>query len=502
MLPDCRSCLSKPVYTENSAKFLHAVPVKHDPYTPDSMDSPSPRALVLSGDIPDVDLLDDYPEEADTDGRREPRVSSASKRTSTAVSPTLLKSKLELIVQSKKQRETTGCGLSSRADKARIKKSPSECDLQSLSMINKDEDTRNNPGVRKNRSQSDVSWQRSHLLTQAWVQGGGQQAYSLFRSDASRKSFSSSNSLELIDGVPDLIIPRIAIINPSNFESNESSVHIHDDRHSAYSDTRLSTYSENRTKTMSGEASSLEKSDDVCSRIYEERDTNEEGNFQSRRTFLIQNRSNSNDRDKFEDKLKGERLTKNVILLPQSTVLFTENTLSKEEYDRCVIKTEGTKEEGNILSESELAKLNEVDENELGIDKNRKNLTTELEVKGLKESDVNKKYVKEDKDSIESSKASEMPKITESQRSDVNVINVNANTYNVDNLGSTNETEVSGSESRREVFGSRNTTRSNSTQSQDSNLKLGLTARRVTEKCKNDIAREKGKCKRCCCVVS
>ncbi|TGZ48639.1 Type I inositol-1,4,5-trisphosphate 5-phosphatase [Temnothorax longispinosus] len=257
MLPDCNSYANARVI-DRSSNLLHAIPVKHDPYTPDSMDSPSPNALTASGEVPDP-FIDHIGSDNATSIPRSTQTSNASRRhIDRAVSPALLKSRLELIVQNKNE----DSDLEVVSD---IKRSPSECHLRSWPDADDQQWC-----VRKNRCNSDVSWQRSHVLTEAWIQSKGQQGYHSFSNFANRSS-SNSSPPDIVDGLPpDLIIPRIAIINASNFESNASSVYFHDDRLSNYSENKLSTYSDGRTKTLSGEAVSSEKSDEICDKTDEE----------------------------------------------------------------------------------------------------------------------------------------------------------------------------------------------------------------------------------------
>ncbi|XP_036142298.1 uncharacterized protein LOC105837420 isoform X6 [Monomorium pharaonis] len=230
------------------------------------MDSPSPNAIV-SGEVPDLytDHIDsNISGDNATSMPRSTQTSNTSRRhIDRAVSPALLKSRLELIVQNKKQHEDADL----EVDVSDIKRSPSECHLRSWS------DTDDQQWcVRKNRCNSDVSWQRSHALTEAWVQSKGQQGYHSFSNFVNRTSSSNSSPPDIVDGhlPPDLIIPRIAIINASNFESNASSGYFHDDRLSNYSENKLSTYSDGRTKTLSGEAVSSEKSDEIGDKTDEE----------------------------------------------------------------------------------------------------------------------------------------------------------------------------------------------------------------------------------------
>ncbi|XP_032680095.1 uncharacterized protein LOC116848293 isoform X2 [Odontomachus brunneus] len=253
MLPDSHSYANaRADYVDRSSNLLHAAPIKHDPYTPDSMDSPSPNALLATGEIPDLDADQIFVGDNASAQRSTLTSIGTSKRIDRAVSPALLKSRLELIVQNKKQED-----VDLELDVSDIKRSPSECHLRSLP----DGEDRQ-WCVRKNRCNSDVSWQRSHVLTEAWIRGKGQQGYHSFSNFANRSS-SNSSAPDMVDGLPpDLIIPRIAIINASNFESNESSVYFHDDRLSNYSDNKLSAYSDGRTKTLSGEGESSDKSDD------------------------------------------------------------------------------------------------------------------------------------------------------------------------------------------------------------------------------------------------
>ncbi|XP_046614524.1 uncharacterized protein LOC124302407 isoform X2 [Neodiprion virginianus] len=526
MLPDCRSYNldSKQSHIDNSSSnLLHAAPIKHDPYTPDSMDSPSPCALVVPGEaLPDLESLDDYDTEIGYD-QSAPRFSTASKRLDTAVSPALLKSKLELIVQSKTQQRN--CNFRKNVVRMKkIEKSPSDCDLYYASTDDKsksekrreDEEDDSEIGTRTSRSNSDVSWQRSQLLTRAWVQGKGHQAYDNFRSDLdNRKSLSSLKSLDMkyYEGGTDMVIPKIAIINASNFESNASSVHINDDRHSAYSEARLSTYSDNRTKTISGEASSLEKSDEICSRIYDESDYDGRTRFCdnvkevfNERNHSVEDSSINNDRDRKRlSELDIDSLTDDMILKPEDRSYKDTKSISRDNNNKYVSKD---KKDETFITDKKLS--TDVDSSKAKrYEKNGASSEEEkLLVTTAEKCNVEEKYVVVDNlhssSSGSSTKASVIPNIYESDTGNTaNAINDSLNTYGSINAGLPNETETAcKSETRNEVLASLNTTRSNSTQSQDGNIRLGITARKVTEKCKNDIVREKGKCRRCCCVLS
>ncbi|KAG8041675.1 hypothetical protein G9C98_000673 [Cotesia typhae] len=91
MLPGYCSNYSNLKYTDDysSPKLLHALMIEHDPYTPDSMDSPSPSAFLTSME-PDTQ---DYEQKNNNSKKK----SSNEKTFKMAVSPTLLKTKLEFI---------------------------------------------------------------------------------------------------------------------------------------------------------------------------------------------------------------------------------------------------------------------------------------------------------------------------------------------------------------------------------------------------------------------
>lgn len=179
MLPDYSSCVSGRInYTDRSTNLLHAAPIKHDPYTPDSMDSPSPNAIILaSSDVPDVDI--DNTNNVSTS--QSAQASFSARRLDRAVSPALLKSKLELIVRNKRQES-----MDAEQDTTDMKRSPSDCCLHTWP--NTEEQQWN---VRTDRCNSDVSWQRSHLLTEEWVQSKGQQGYRSFGDFIDRSSSDS-----------------------------------------------------------------------------------------------------------------------------------------------------------------------------------------------------------------------------------------------------------------------------------------------------------------------
>lgn len=239
MLPDYRS--SSGARSLLSSNYLHATPTKHDPYTPDSMDSPSPNMLATLGETSDVDL--------DTsNGASCPSSSSiltdkpsklGGKRVDRAVSPSLLKSRLEIIVRNNQLEDSSG------QSKVEFRRSPSEYYLStwSSSVLEHIE-------MRQTRSNSDITWQRGQKFDSSWLQ--------LRKEEKMKEQIRSTNET--------LVIPKIAIINASSYESDASSVHIHEDRHSVCS----STYSESRTKTISGDGLSREKSEEFCNEIVDE----------------------------------------------------------------------------------------------------------------------------------------------------------------------------------------------------------------------------------------
>ncbi|XP_066589048.1 uncharacterized protein 5PtaseI [Prorops nasuta] len=422
MLPDCNS--ARPLCV--SSNLLHAAPVKHDPYTPDSMDSPSPNAVPAPEEHPD-----NQNDESDLIFVST-NVSNVRRVDNRAVSPALLKSKLELIARNEKREQAEQ--INSRD--LEIKRSPSEYKLHTWS-----DNEERTWDLRKNRSNSDVSWQRSQVLTRAWLQGKGQQGYHSFN-EFHRSSSSSSPSPSPGD-VVDLVIPRIAIINASNFESNESSVYLHDDKHSNYSENRLSAYSDGQTKTLNGDSSSFEKSDNTSNKTQEE--------------------------------------CENIIL---STELEHEQNqgISQEETTRLIDERKDTNDKFIGVQSKFLTNISDVRHFPIIGDKCiEQNL---FETK-LNNSRIDIQY-------------------QQHQTCDSNVINVESDSTRL----SCSDTEIFKADSKiSEVSASRNLTRSNSIQSQDTsentgNVKLRIKAFKVTERCKNNIVGKKRRCQKCCCSVS
>ncbi|XP_024936249.1 uncharacterized protein LOC107263069 isoform X2 [Cephus cinctus] len=505
MLPDYRSCAGvRALSVDRSSNLLHAVPIKHDPYTPDSMDSPSPNAIIVSGEVPDVDLdnLDSH-----GDARSILRIAAASsntKRIDRAVSPALLKSKLELIARSKNRNS-----VDYEFESMDIKRSPSECHLHTWP--DKEEQQR---GLRKNRSNSDVSWQRSHLLTQAWIQGGGKQGYHSFTHFGQRSSRSSPvEGNEGTEGLPsDLIIPRIAIINASNFESNESSVHLHDDRHSTYSDNRLSTYSDHRTKTISGDGSSLEKSDEICNKIDEESEklsTNTDDKAESIEADLT--------KDSHEEELISKSIMEEVRVqekrIQSIDTRFTQSFRTKQSLPEDVgnenaskdtaVETREYRVENSGTKHIILDLPDGVPEDNETVQKllNSEDSNEKDHRVGAKEGEILAKN-STDEDHAE---ANDIPKSYQTNACKSALIKESPKSCT--RKATANEIEVLRSDSRQEMLASKATTRSNSIQSQDAsenpgNAKLKLKAYEVTESYKKGIAKNKGRCQKCCCIVS
>lgn len=263
MLPDCRSYASARYRSvDPSPKLLHAAPIQHDPYTPDSMDSPSPNAIITSA-YGDIQVQEDIvglgssaagerERRRIAEGKEEATRSRQSKRIDAAVSPTLLKSKLELIARTKRNERSE--------DESSLERGEQEEEEERELSIGNEE-------ARKTRCNSDVSWQRSHLLTESWIRDEAPQGYRSFV-HSQRKSSSDSSQVDPADykikyeAIGDVVIPRIAIINASNFESNESSVHLQEDRRLMTLDRDYSSSRVNETAT-SGEGSSLDTSDDA-----------------------------------------------------------------------------------------------------------------------------------------------------------------------------------------------------------------------------------------------
>ncbi|XP_012281445.1 uncharacterized protein LOC105700307 [Orussus abietinus] len=450
MLPDCRSYAGTRTFPVDSSHLLHAVPVKHDPYTPDSMDSPSPNAIAASGEIGDLDYGVANSVAADLVAMETGRTPRAVKRVDRAVSPALLKSRLELIARTKENNPD------SEPETSDMKRSPSECHLRSSA-----EDQQWT--VRKNRSNSDVSWQRSHLLTQAWIQGRGRQGYYSF-GNFTHHSSSGSSPAEGAEGLPpDLVIPRIAIINASNFESNESSVHLHgEDRLAACADHRLSaSYSDDRTKTSAG-SSNPERSDDT-----------------GRKT----------DDD--------ERLSFGVVELPCDD--GKDVTRRNQYMDLEVVRVKAL--EGGVLVESIIESV----QGELNDrwPEDRSNYCRKI-----MNQTVSKDVEARCRVAYESPEGLLGGEVEDGERTkppglerDNNVISPDTYKSNV----ARRDARVERSDSRQEVT-SKHTTRSNSLQSQDTkdafgNVKSMSKACKVSEKYGHDFAEKKRRCRKCCCVI-
>lgn len=480
MLPDYSSYVSGRVnYTDRSANLLHAAPIKHDPYTPDSMDSPSPNAIIsASSDVPDVDV--DTMNSVSTS--QFAQTSNLAKRMNRAVSPALLKSKLELIVQSKKQE-----AMDANQETSDIKRSPSDCCLHSWP---NDDECKNEWAARTNRCNSDVSWQRSHLLTEIWIQSKGQHSFGDFINRLSMDSTPPND----VEGLPtDLIIPRISIINASNFESNESSVYLHDDKYSDYSDKKLSTYSDDQTKSLSGEAYSSEKSDELCDKIDDE----------SNRLSLNTKRIGINESIYLQNisELIGKS-DKNSRAMTVSTNLFNAGNKTSEE---------------RMLEDRE-KRLNQVintlDSTEDNNSKNQRALTddtTSIKSRNIvsetppptneRTSKVSQVIITETEQRIvrhERNETEDKLENTETEK-----IKLEQDTCNETNVEDFEQVEISRYDSKCEMIISKQVTNSDFVQSQSSSDGNALkVCKSDVENCKDDVVGKENKCQKCCCVIS
>ncbi|OAD56511.1 Type I inositol 1,4,5-trisphosphate 5-phosphatase [Eufriesea mexicana] len=497
MLPDYSSCVSGRInYTDRSTNLLHAAPIKHDPYTPDSMDSPSPNAIILaSGDVPDVDI--DNMNNVSTS--QSAQASISARRLDRAVSPALLKSKLELIVRNKRQ-ESMDADQDNTTD---MKRSPSDCCLHTWP--NTEEQQWN---VRTDRCNSDVSWQRSHLLTEEWVQSKGQQGYHSFGDFINRSSLDSTPP-NGVEGLPaDLIIPRISIINASNFESNESSVYLHDDKYSNYSDNKLSTYSDGRTKSLSGEAFSSEKSDELCDR------TDDESNrlsFNAKKIAIndsvyIQNIS----------ELIAKQGKDSCTMMVSTNLFHAESKVSK-----------ANKESEERMLEDREKRLNQIiDTFKNAEDNNSKNQCALVDDTLIDKTSIKNKSIMSEK-TLGNDRTSEVLQvIMEAEQTVVHLGNSGTegegkmnpkmeaekikledecNEPNVCTDAAIKEVEMLKCDDKSEVVSSRQITRNNSVQSQgtkSSDNTEDVKTKLEAENCKVTIVQKESKCQKCCCVVS
>lgn len=481
MLPDYSSCVSGRLnYMDRSTNLLHAAPIKHDPYTPDSMDSPSPNAIMTaSADLPDVDI--DNINNLSTLHSVNP--SNSTRRLDRAVSPALLKSKLELIVRNKKQEMET-----MDQEVTDIKRSPSDCCLHSWP------NTEEQWTVRTNRCNSDVSWQRSHLLTEAWIQGKGQQGYHSFGEFVNRVSLGDSSSPNGVEGLSsDLIIPRISIINASNFESNESSVYLHEDKYSNYSENKLSVYSDGQTKSLSGEAFSSEKSDETYEKIHDE-----------------SNRLSSN--------TKKIAIDENVYLRDINELLTSQDKNTCPMMVSTNVYRVGSKIDEDKMLEAKEQRFNEIIDTLQSMEENNsRNLCALVQNEAHDKSSIkDRNVIMEDPVNDQTSQVlkyarteqievhfgeNEADKLSERETKGAKT------EQNTEEGLRTNEVEILRCDNKNETVITQQITRSNSIQSQDisdstGNVKLKLKAYQVSERCKHNIAEKKSRCQKCCCIVS
>ncbi|XP_014297636.1 uncharacterized protein LOC103570213 isoform X2 [Microplitis demolitor] len=212
MLPGYRSNYLNLQHIEHnsSPKLLHALMIEHDPYTPDSMDSPSPSAFPTS-----VEPDQDY-EQINNFVKKKPCNEKSFKM---AVSPALLKSKLEFIQNEQK----------AQREKHHKNVLESRCDSWPKTHGSKRQ------YKKKHRSANDISSTCGN------------------NESSEESTIFSLNSSIVRKSISHIVIPKIAIINASNFQSKESSVDLQEER--------LYSFIKDRSigkDTTSGEGSSLE----------------------------------------------------------------------------------------------------------------------------------------------------------------------------------------------------------------------------------------------------
>lgn len=475
MLPDSTSYISaRTLCADRSSHLLHATPIKHDPYTPDSMDSPSPNAILVSGEVPDIDVdhINDASDRVST--FQSSTLSNVPRCVDRAVSPALLKSKLELIARNKKREADMEQQSFIR------KKSSSQCRLRSWP-----ETQRRDINIETKRCNSDILWQRSHILTQAWIEGEGQQGYHHF------DDFINLPTYNLNPSDSDLIIPRIAIINASNIESNESSVYLHDNKCNNCFENKSNMYYDDQTSLTCEEVSNVDRiiHETVKAKVNRKADIIDDITLHTTKEIP------------FNEDLQG---------------LFLSNSEEATSADRRINETKeevlveimhNVQDIGSYVSDksqcSDLSKSNKVN-NRLTIS----NVNLCVSRENLENEKINFKKVCINTNSIATEECSEQDKmvniqlpVSEQDKRESNMkmcISDESRTVG-------NDMEILRCESKQEVA-SRNTTRSNSLRSQDisdntGNVRLKLKAYKVTQKYKNNIVQKQNRCHRCCCVV-
>ncbi|KAI4478908.1 hypothetical protein M0802_014480 [Mischocyttarus mexicanus] len=466
MLPDSTSYLSaQTLCADRSSNLLHAVPIKHDPYTPDSMDSPSPNAILVSGEIPDIDIdqLIDANDSVLT--LRSAHSSNIPRRIDRAVSPSLLKSKLELIARDKKRE-------ADMEQQSVMKKSSSQCRLHSWP------DTQEQYSEKERRKyNSDILWQRSCILTEAWIEGKGQQGYHHF-DDSMNFSTCDVNSPG-----GELIIPRIAIINPSNIESNESSVYLHDNKCNNYLDNKSGIYSSSQTNLTYEEPLNAGKRVQE-SVLYELSAADEESLIQNERRY-------------FNNK-SIEDLT--------SSIDSRINELTEETCDEDIYNLQDIESNVDYVSQCSDEMHRSSKANSIVITKNVNicDLRDNMEGEEIQSKEFSIKVNSTSKEECrkEEKIVNIQSQISGQEKYDGDIKTASSSVCRI--VG--NDLEILRCESKLEMT-SKNTTRSNSIKSQDisdntGNVRLKLKAYKVTQKYKNNIVQKQSRCQKCCCVVS
>ncbi|XP_015179120.1 PREDICTED: uncharacterized protein LOC107067804 [Polistes dominula] len=463
MLPDCTSYVRAQILcADRSSNLLHAVPIKHDPYTPDSMDSPSPNAILLSGEIPDLDIDQMIDASDSVLTLQSAHSSNIPRRIDRAVSPALLKSKLELIARDKKR----------EADMERrsvMKKNSSQGRLRSWPEIQEQYSERE-----KRRYNSDILWQRSSILTEAWIKGKGQQGYHHFYDS---RNFSTCN---LNSPGGELIIPRIAIINASNIESNESSVYLNDNKCNNYLDSKSSIYSSSQTNLAYEEPLNAE------TRVQELYALSAADDFDS---------SKQNEQRYFNNKS-----IEDITSVDSRINELTEETCGENIYNLQDIGS-------NVNYENQCSEMQKSSKaNSIVITKNvnlcdsRDNLESE-EIHS-KEFSIQVNSISKEECRKHERVVNIQSQIMSQEKYDGDIKTASSSVCRI--VG--NDLEILRCESKLEMA-SKNTTRSNSIKSQDisdntGNVRLKLKAYKVTQKYKNNIVQKQSRCQRCCCVIS
>jgi hypothetical protein len=274
---------------------------------------------------------------------------------------------------------------------------------------------------------------------------------------------------------------------------------------SNYSENKLSTYSDGRTKTLSGEAMSSEKSDEIGDKTDEE-----EGNRLSSSTDRIEKENNTN------SQCHNESVSSKDLYFEEDNREFIE-----DECDMCK-ETHKCQTESQTFARNTFYIKNDVS------DKTNDKLIMERDIPGesyirnIQYTEIllenqpkyqalrrrhNKTDTNLDRINVEISDTSYKKAGMEieslgKQDSDSHVIKTCPDIHPV-----SHDADIISCESKQKTCTSKNTTRSNSAHSQDisdhaGNVRLKLKAYKVTERYKSNIMGRRTKCRKCCCVIS